>query len=204
MTETDIRTPSQTGTGHSLQIAVIVGLVVMIGTGGWLASGLFADKPQSTPAAAAPPPHPSPAASVDPAQQVAIAKVLAAYNHLEETVITAGATSDWNNKDIGKYAGGSLTLEIRQDLIQKQQQGLVTVGRPTWSATVISIDMANHTATIRNCFDGANWKLIYKATGKSAAAPGQAVKYVITATADLYDDGIWRIEDSQADRSHTC
>jgi hypothetical protein len=204
MTDLDEQTHVATKGGRTTSVALIAAVVVLILLGVWLGWTLL--RPESgTPAAAlTPSARPSASPSGDPARQEAEAKILDSYNKLYEALIAAGATSDWHNADISKYAGVGLAVKLLGDLRMKQSQGLIQTGRPQWSASIVGVDLAKKTAEIKTCFDGTNWVLINKSTGKPAGIPGQAKRFIIHATAQLYDNGVWRIETSQPDRSQPC
>lgn len=158
------------------------------------------------PAPTGPPVEVSPSPTADAAETDAAAKALVAYDGFQEAYIAAAANPGAVSKDLDKYAGSPLGLESSFALEKQAASGIVVVGRPTWTAHVTAVNTKTppYTVTIENCFDQTNWKPIYKATGKSAAAPGQAPRYLITAKAELYGDGSWLISTSEAHRDRPC
>jgi len=108
--------------------------------------------------------------------------------------------------DLPKYVADPLLTQARFTLNRASEQGIVYKGRPTWKAMITSIDLVGKPvkAVIEECLDTNGWDAVYKATGKSAAAPGQSKRYIVNATAYRYDDGRWLIAEAKADRSRPC
>jgi hypothetical protein len=161
--------------------------------------------------AGAPPPGtsatpPSASATSPTPQQDATAKALAAYNGYRQAYVTASATADYNSADLAGFAVDPALAQLRFDIYQLFQNGQVTTGRPSWSATVVAVHLTANPATadLTDCFDITNWHTVFKATGKSAEAPGQATRLPVTAQAVLSPDGKWRIRESTVDRSKPC
>ncbi|MEU7802743.1 hypothetical protein AB0B10_26125 [Micromonospora arborensis] len=131
---------------------------------------------------------------------------LAAYNGYREAHIAASANSDAANRDLARYAAGPLLSETRYALTVLRDQGLITVGRPSWNAKVTAVDATSRpfTAQIEDCFDGTNWNTVHKDTKKSAAVKGQAKRYLVTADVTMYDDGRWLVRQAKAHRDRPC
>jgi hypothetical protein len=133
-------------------------------------------------------------------------QILAAYHNYREAYIAAAAVPDPTGGTLRDYAGGTLLSLIKADLQSKVDEGYVMTGRPTWSVKVVTVNVtkAPYTAETEECFDSTNWKLVAQKTGKSVAAAGQNLKYLVTGKAERYDDGKWRIIDNQAQRDRPC
>lgn len=131
---------------------------------------------------------------------------LAAYAGFREAQVAASTEPDPGGGELAQYTADPLLSQLKFDLTQKRDQGLVTTGRPAWNpeATSVNVSTRPFTATIEDCFDATGWDTINKATGESVAVPGQAKKYVVTAEAVLFDDGRWRIRSAQAHRDRPC
>src|SRR4051812_12023648 len=156
----------------------------------------------SAPASSAPSSAPPASPSANAEEAEAQTKAVEAYNNLRKAQVAASATADVKGGDIAKYAGQPLLSELKYDLILKQEQGLVTKGTPKWDVKVTKVNVASRpfTVALEDCFDGTDWQTVYRDSGKSAAVPGQAKKYLVRAEAVQFDDGRWLITESKADR----
>lgn len=188
--------------------AVAAGVAVLVVVALVLAVTVWRNRGGAPPAqpSAGPSTTPAATASTPSAGQDAETKAMAAYTGFREAYIAAAATADARTADLAKYVGDPLLLETRLALQTQGGQGIVYQGRPTWSAraTAVNVSTRPFSVTIEDCLDTTNWTPVYKATGKPAAAGGQALRYVVTSTAQLYDDGRWLINQSKADRSRSC
>lgn len=182
--------------GLGVLVAVMIGLAAN-GCGGKAPA-----MPQPLPSNASVPATPSANAT----EQDASAKALAAYNGYREAYVAASANGNYASAELGRYTADPLTLQARFSIRTQFESGIVTQGRPTWAPVVKAINLVSRpfTVTIQDCFDQSAWRAVYKATGKSAAAPNQAMRYVIMSTATLYPDGRWLANESTADRSRSC
>ncbi|WP_432049920.1 hypothetical protein [Verrucosispora sp. NA02020] len=133
------------------------------------------------------------------------AAALAAYRNYVKAYVTASNKGDYNAK-LDKFVADPALLTVRQDLLIKFQQGLVTKGQPTSAPKVNSVDTSQRpfTAEIEDCFDGEKWDVVSKETGESVRTEGQATRYVVIAKAELFDDGQWRIREVNAQRERPC
>ena len=129
---------------------------------------------------------------------------LSAYLGFRTAQVAAEATADAHNADLAKYAGDKALADERANLLQMAQAGIVVTGRPVFHPHVASVTLdAAPEVTITDCIDTSAWMPIYKATGKSAAAPGQPRRVMATALARPYGTG-WLIMDLTTDRSRSC
>jgi hypothetical protein len=136
----------------------------------------------------------------------AATKALASYDGYWQAYVAAAANPGASTPDLAKYVADPLLTELRAELLQYHDQGIVYKGRPTWTPRVTSVNVSTrpYTASIEDCFDNAQWLPVFAKTGQSAAAPGQATRYVITTTVRLYDTNGWLVVDSLADRGRSC
>jgi hypothetical protein len=180
---------------------VLVLVVGVLGYAVWQANNgeTSADPIVSTPAETT-------ATPTDDARTAAERKATAAYNGYWESYVAAAAKGDSTSAEFVKYVADPLLTELRIAIKQAVDMGISYKGRPTWTPRVSAVNLAKqpYTATIEDCFDSAKWEAVYTKTGKSAVAPGQATRYVITSTVKLFDQKGWLLTDSRADRSRTC
>jgi hypothetical protein len=192
-------TPNRTAIART-GITVVALVVALLGAG----CSSNSRKPAAPASSAVSTPSPTPSTSAEETQ--ARGSVLAAYNGFREAHVAASNAGDVKGGDLAKYVADPLLAELKVELYQRSVQGLVTTGRPTWNARVTKVNVSSRpfTVEIEDCFDTTNWKTVDKKTGKDAAVPGQAKKYVVTAEAALYDDGRWLIYKGRAVRERPC
>ena len=155
------------------------------------------DKPKTLPSST---PTPSTSATQDP-QALASAGALAAYRGFRQAQVAAEAVANAHNADLAKYAGDKALAQERANLLQLARAGIVVRGAPRLDPRVTSASATE--VTITDCVDTTDWQPVYKATGKSAAAPGQPTRVLATALARPYGDG-WLIQELTTDRSRPC
>ena len=188
---------------HRRVLAVCAATVVTVAVMG--AAGCSGKKTDLSKLDSSPPAAPTEA--VDDREAKARAAALDAYNRFTELYVKLSLTSDFNGKAaLSQFVGEPLLGDLTYDLYLKNQQGLVATGQPVWRAKVSRANMSARpfTIEIEDCFDGTNWTTVYKATGKPAQAPGQALKYVVISEAVQYDDGRWKIRKSTPNRERSC
>lgn len=146
----------------------------------------------------------APASASPDATAVAGQAALAAYRGFRRAQVAAEATADAHSPDLAKYAGDKALAQERANLLQLAQAGIVVTGQPIFSPKVTAVSLGSSPmVTITDCVDTSGWAPVYKATGKSAAAPNQPRRVVAMAVARPYDNG-WIITDVTTDRSRTC
>jgi hypothetical protein len=133
-------------------------------------------------------------------------RAIAAYNGYWDTFVKAAANPAAPTPDLATYVADPLLTELRLTLRQIRDQGIVYKGRPTSSprATSSNTTTAPFSVAIEDCFDSTDWVPVYSANGQSAAAPGQASRYVITSTMKLFDANGWLVVETAADRGRAC
>ena len=158
-----------------------------------------------------PTPTPSAAASltpsVDASVAVASAQILAAYRGYQAAYQSAAAAPNPDDTALLKYIGDPLLTQVRQDLRLLKTNGLVRQGTPKINATVTRVQLTTTppVAMIQDCYDVSDVHVINKATGKSADAPGQATRYLVTSQAKFFGGSTgWLIVQSDADRNNKC
>lgn len=145
-------------------------------------------------------PSPSASPTEDP-QALATAGALAAYRGFRKAQVAAEAVANAHNADLAKYAGDKALAQERSNLLQLAKAGIVVRGAPKLDPRVSSASATE--VTITDCVDTTDWQPVYKATGKSAAAPGQSTRVLATALARPYADR-WLIQELTTDRSRPC
>ncbi|HEY3547394.1 MAG TPA: hypothetical protein VGK17_15075 [Propionicimonas sp.] len=110
------------------------------------------------------------------------------------------AHSDWSEPQ--RFAVDKALANLVSSAQLYAKNGIANVGTPMLDPTVSNV-VPGQSASIADCVDGTNWQPIYTATGKSAAAPGQAPRLVVNSTVLFYDSR-WVVNDSVVDRASTC
>ena len=145
---------------------------------------------------------PTPTVSATPASDaLAAAAALAAYRGFRKAQVAAEAVANAHSADLAKYAGDKALAQERANLLQLARAGIVVRGAPLLDPRVSSASPT--VVTITDCVDTTHWQPVYKATGKSAAAPNQPTRVLATALARPYADR-WLIQELTTDRSRPC
>ncbi|MFF0097704.1 hypothetical protein ACFYO8_00090 [Micromonospora sp. NPDC005257] len=162
-------------------------------------------KPDGTPSPTATASSAAPSATADAENAAASTAALTAYRNYVHAYVTASNKGDYNAK-LDRFVADPALPTVRQDLLIKFQQGLITKGEPSSTPAVRSVDTSRRpfTAEIEDCFDTGTWDVVSKKTGKSVRTEGQVTRYVVTAKAELFDDGQWRIREVNAQRERPC
>ena len=141
--------------------------------------------------------------SPDPTKQAADA-ALAAYRGFRQAEVRAEAKADPKGSGLERYAFDKALDGVYSAVLYFRQQGIVVRGTPTLNPTVTSVTLgAPSRALITDCFDTSKWEAVYKDTGKSAVAPGQARRTVVTAAVEVYR-GQWMVRTVTNQRDRTC
>lgn len=118
--------------------------------------------------------------------------------------MTAEATADARYVGLSRYAGDKALAQERANLLQLAAAGIIVTGKPVFSPRVTGVTLGvSPVVTIADCVDTRGWTPVYKATGKSAAAPNQPRRVLATALARPYRSG-WVITELKTDRSREC
>jgi len=174
-------------------VAALLGLLAASSCSG---SSQPSSHPSSTPSVA-------PSSSSD-ASAAAAAAALAAYRGFRRAQVAAEAVANAHSLELSKYAGDKALAQERANLLQLAQAGIVLRGAPILQPQVAAVSLgAAPVVTITDCMDTSGWKPIYKASGKSAAAPGQPSRVLATALARPYGQG-WLVVELTTDRSRPC
>ena len=154
-------------------------------------------------------PTPSLAPTADPATAAAEAAILDAYRGYwaaqvkvlrDPTPYSDLADADWS--EVQRVAVDKALANLVATAHLYAQNGIANVGDPVLDPEVSSI-VPGQSASISDCVDGTNWRPIYVATGKSAAAPGQASRLLVNSTVLFYDNR-WVVNGSVVDRNTSC
>lgn len=172
---------------------VAAGLLVVAAAGCSDSSTRQAIPPSPTSSGTAPP-------TADPSA-LASAGALAAYRGFRRVQVAAEAVANAHDAVLARYAGDKALAQERTNLLQLARAGIVVRGAPVLHPVVGRASA--QAVTITDCVDTARWQPVYKATGRSAAAPGQAAKVLATALARPYGKG-WLIVELTTERSRPC
>ena len=104
---------------------------------------------------------------------------------------------------LAQYAQGQALAGAQSTLLIFRQNGVAMTGRPVLHPTATKTVGQPDVITISDCVDSSNWKPVYVATGKSALAPGQAVRVVVESTV-VKASGRWVVATSNAQRDRSC
>ena len=145
----------------------------------------------------------SPSTASPPAGPNALASsgALTAYRSFRRAQVAAEAVANARDTTLARYAGDKALAQERSNLLQLARAGIVVRGAPVLHPVVGNA--SPQAVTITDCVDTARWQPVYKATGRSAAAPGQPTKVLATALARPYGKG-WLIVELTTERSRSC
>ena len=161
--------------------------------------------PRSSSASSSTGANPIPTATPSPdATDAAGELALDAYRGFRQAQVEAEAAADPHNAELARYAGDEALAQERSNLLQLNQAGIVVTGMPILSPEVVAVALeSSPLVTITDCVDTRGWTPVYKATGRSAAAPNQPIRVLATALARPYGEG-WVITELTTDRSRPC
>lgn len=143
------------------------------------------------------PPTPNPTAS-------ASAAALTAYLNFRAALVTARKAADPYYRGLATYSVDKALAKAVQSLFQQRQAGVVYRGKPVFTPVVDRVDLSGEGFVyLSDCVDDTHWIPVYKATGKSAEAPGQNLRIPGTAVIFHYA-GRWVVRSTTSDRSRTC
>ena len=182
--------------------ATLASIVLLAGAAGCSTSG--GTGAPSTSAVTSP--SSSASSTPSPDQSAVAAEAgLTAYRGYRQALNAALSQGNPQSKELARFAADKALAEARANLLQLQRLGIVYTGKPTISPSVsrVALDAARPTVELNDCVDNTNWVPVYKATGRSAAAPGQNRRVPLTASVQLFN-GAWRVMAVQSDRSRTC
>ncbi|MFF2374770.1 hypothetical protein ACFVUW_10340 [Streptomyces xiamenensis] len=154
----------------------------------------------------APTSSPSASASVDP-QSAAEAEVLAVYRNYWDAQIDAYAKASPTDTDLDKYAYDKALTMAETELVALMLNGNIITGEPVISpeVTAINLDESPMKATITDCVDVTDWKLVTAETGEEVPLSEEQLRdprYVTTATVRTVGDTWMVVEVQPQDR--TC
>ncbi|MGW4560998.1 hypothetical protein ACWEN3_00895 [Streptomyces sp. NPDC004561] len=148
---------------------------------------------------------PASTASADP-DAAEKAAVLKTYNAFWAEQVKAYAQGNIQGTDLKKYASKDALGGAMGDVLVMKQAGNATTGAPTHRTQVTSLTLTGSIpkATVQDCMDISNWKIIKKATGKVQPFPSnQPLRYITTAAVEKWGKQ-WMITKLTPDGDHTC
>jgi hypothetical protein len=166
-------------------LGTVLGLVVLVGAGGWLLGMVIAadDNSQSEAAATTTTAPPDPDAAV----KAEIEDAYRAYNAMVERLLQA---PDPNDPELQQRATGAALDRLVTGFADLVTTGDVGRFGPTRSLTVLTIDVAGDSATVRACLVDESGR--YDAVTGEAVVPLMVGTFIDTATLER-DEGAWRV-----------
>jgi len=167
------------------------------------------DGPSPTPSRSAtiepPTPSASPTPTVDPEVAEAEAAILEAYRGYWAAKVSILADPSLEpGTALETYAVDTALTDVYSTVLSFRSDGIIMVGQPVLDPQVTDIVPGTEgTAAITDCVDVADWQPVFRDSGASAAAPGQATRVSATATAYFYMDR-WTIRTYVVDRETPC
>jgi hypothetical protein len=166
-------------------VGTVLGLVVLVGAGGWLLGMVIAadDNSQSEAAATTTTAPPDPDAAV----KAEIEDAYRAYNAMVERLALA---PDPEDPELPQRATGRALdriIELMKDLVASGDVGRLG---PTRSQTILTIEVTADTATLRACLVDESGR--YDAATGEAIVPMMVGTIIDTATLER-SDGTWRV-----------
>ena len=130
------------------------------------------------------------------------AQVLAAYDGYQRALMTALLTGDDEAVALAEFAAEPLLSQTRNSIRQMQEAGVVGQGEQRWSPRVV--ELKNTSATIEDCADISEWKVVSIASGERVPPPpDQPEKFIVTSSAKLLA-GQWSIVSTDGDWTRPC
>ena len=165
------------------------------------------DDPSPPPSSATSTPTPAqtPTPTADPEVAAAEVAILDAYKGFWDAQVLALADPAIDPPaELGQFAVDKAFSGVGEALFEYRRQGIVLTGAPVLAPEVDSIVLGESpTAHVTDCVDSSDWIPIFRATGESAAAPGQAPRLVVESWAIVYDER-WVIRETSVHRDHPC
>ncbi|MFJ5851107.1 hypothetical protein [Streptomyces sp. NPDC092903] len=149
-------------------------------------------------------PTPSATRSADP-QAKAKSEVLAVYRSYWGAQIKAYAKANPVGSGLDKYAFDKALGKTESELVALKISGNVLKGKPKISpeVTAVSLDESPKKATITDCVDVTNWKMLKEKTGKEVKLPKERLtRFVTTVSVRTVGDKWMIVETQQQER--TC
>jgi hypothetical protein len=146
--------------------------------------------------------------SVAPDVAAASITVLDQYRRFRTAYNEAGATADYQDKDLISYLERPLKQKVIAFLLQMSQKKVVYRGTPESNPTVTNVNLQAKppTVVVEDCFDATNYVLVYKRTGKPAPTGSTGPRrYILQTTATNFGaDRGWLFTTSQGFPERTC
>ncbi len=188
-----------TGTPHRAAAVLLLALATIAGCSEARPTG---SPPTTTPTAKtttdSPSPTPEPEASAE-------AAVLEVYRAFTEAASEAQASPNKPPSAIRRYAIDKALADVLATVALYRQQEIVVRGTPDHDPEVVALALRKvpAVATIRDCVDLTRVEVTYRETGKSAYAPNQSRRHIVTAKATVFD-GRWMIREVAANQKQPC
>jgi hypothetical protein len=186
--------------GHAWRpvLAALIGAIALVGcTAGQQDPLPTSTSPDTRPSASSA----APTGSTTPTETAA---ALAAYEGYWAAQIASQADpTRRQDANLARYAAGEALAGAQSTLLLFRQNGVAMRGEPVLSPSVSGASPGGTEVEVVDCVDSTNWKPVYVATGKSALAPGQALRLLVVSRVEL-SDGRWVVTSSVTQRDRTC
>ncbi|MCW2144320.1 hypothetical protein BXY51_008926 [Actinoplanes cyaneus] len=162
-----------------------------------------------TKAPATPPPAPpspsSAAPSTDPAAAVATTEILDRYRSFRQAYDAAGLTADYKSKDVTRYLVDPAKQEVVRFLLNTHIHGAVYKGEAQSTLTLAKLDLKAKTATVSECYDATNYRLVFTKTSSPVPVPSGPRRAIIeTQAKDFGGNKGWLFTKSETFRDRSC
>lgn len=192
-------------TRHAVRASAVV-LAALVAVSGCTSQSVDPSPSQATThsTTATPPTSPSPSSPTPDATAVAAVQVRKAYLDFQYAVAEAQRTANAHSRKLERFGADAALAQARGFLLDLAHSGIVFRGAPVFDPVVTRVQIdTQRTGWVRDCIDSTNWKPVFKATGKSAQAPGQHAR--VPAEASVWWNGQrWVVRTLTVDRSQTC
>ncbi|MEV8037856.1 hypothetical protein [Streptomyces sp. NPDC086182] len=108
-------------------------------------------------------------------------ELLAAYNGYLDEIIKSYSQADVGGTHVKRFATGAALVTVQSQTKAMAEAGQVTTGRPASTPKVTMIDLKRQVprATITDCMDVSQWKVVDRTTKKEVELPKERLtKYI--------------------------
>ncbi|MEU5958170.1 hypothetical protein [Streptomyces sp. NPDC047525] len=146
-------------------------------------------------------PTPSATKSAD-AQAKAKQEVLTVYRHYWDAQVKAYAKADPKGSGLEKVAFGKAYSKTFAELATMKGSGTVLKGKPRISPASPDVNVAKSPkeATLRDCVDVSDWKLVKAKSGKEVPLPKERLTKFVTDVSARTVGGKWMIVEATTGR----
>lgn len=120
-----------------------------------------------------------------------------AYADMWDEQVKAYAKADVKGTDLSTYSAAKAWVQTKRDLEALKSKGMVATGKPEHDVKVTGFkpDKQVPWAGLTDCLDTANWKYVYRKSGKAVPIPdGRLESYTLKVQAEKWGKQ-WKIVD---------